>query len=134
MNLAEQAGGNEHGFRFIQLPFNLVLDQAYITKNHSVNGKTVSALEAAQEFKIGVFTSVPIMQGKLLATNAIPEFGNYSMSVRLLQFIRSTPGITSPLIGHKSELHVKENMDIMKIPPLSKLEFNDLVKKMTNRN
>ena len=134
MDLAEQAGGTKHGFRFMQLPFNLVLDQAYITKNHSVNGKTVSALEAAQEFKIGVFTSVPIMQGKLLATNAIPEFGNYSMSVRLLQFIRSTPGITSPLIGHKSELHVKENMDIMKIPPLSKLEFNDLVKKMTNRN
>jgi aryl-alcohol dehydrogenase-like predicted oxidoreductase len=74
------------------------------------------------------------MQGKLLATNAIPEFGNSSMSVRLLQFVRSTPGITAPLIGHKSESHVKENMDIMKIPPLSESVFNDLIKKMVNRN
>ena len=134
MDLAIQAGGNEHGFRFIQLPFNLMLDQAYMTKNHGVDGKTVSALEAAQKFNLGVFTSVPLMQGKLLTTNIIPEFGNSSVSVRLLQFVRSTPGITAPLIGHKSESHVKENMDIMKIPPLSELEFNDLVKKMINKN
>ena len=134
MDLAIQAGGNEHGFRFIQLPFNLMLDQAYITKNHGVDGKTVSALEAAQKFNLGVFTSVPLMQGKLLTANIIPEFVNPSASVRLLQFVRSTPGITAPLIGHKSESHVKENMDIMKIPPLSELEFNDLVKKMINKN
>ena len=134
MDLAIQAGGNEHGFRFIQLPFNLMLDQAYITKNHGVDGKTVSALEAAQKFNLGVFTSVPLMQSKLLTANIIPEFVNPSTSVRLLQFVRSTPGITSPLIGHKSEPHVKENMDIMKIPPLSELEFNDLVKKMINKN
>jgi len=130
MDLAVQAGGKEHGFRFIQLPFNLMLDQAYMTKNHNVSGKTVSVLEAAQEFNLGVFTSVPIMQGKLLATNAIPEFGNFSASVRLLQFVRSTPGITAPLIGHKLESHVKENMNVMKIPPLSELEFNNLVKRM----
>ena len=130
MDLAVQAGGKEHGFRFIQLPFNLMLDQAYMTKNHNVGGKTVSVLEAAQEFNLGVFTSVPIMQGKLLATNAIPEFGNFSASVRLLQFVRSTPGITAPLIGHTLESHVKENMNVMKIPPLSELEFNNLVKRM----
>jgi len=129
MDLAVQAGGKEHGFRFIQLPFNLMLDQAYMTKNHNVGGKTVSVLEAAQEFNLGVFTSVPIMQGKLLATNAIPELGNFSTSVRLLQFVRSTPGITAPLIGHKIESHVKENMNVMKIPPLSELEFNNLVKR-----
>jgi len=134
MDLAVQAGGKEHGFRFIQLPFNLMLDQAYMTKNHNVDGKTVSVLEAAQEFNLGVFTSVPIMQGKLLATNAIPEFGDYSTSVRLLQFVRSTPGVTAPLIGQKSESHVTENMNIMKIPPLSESEFNELLKKMVNRS
>jgi len=130
MDLAVQVGGKEHGVRFIQLPFNLMLDQAYMIKNQNVSGKTVSVLEAAQEFNLGVFTSVPIMQGKLLAANAIPEFGNFSASVRLLQFVRSTPGITAPLIGHKLESHVKENMNVMKIPPLSELEFNNLVKRM----
>ena len=130
MDLAMEVGGTEHGFRFIQLPFNLMLDQAYLTKNHNVDGKTVSVLEAAQKFNLGVFTSVPLMQGKLLATNTIPEFENFSASVRLLQFVRSTPGITAPLIGHKLESHVKENMDVMKIPPLSELEFNNLVNRM----
>ena len=134
MDLAMEVGGAEHGFRFIQLPFNLMLDQAYLTKNHNVNGKTVSLLEAAQTFDIGVFTSVPLLQGKLLNTNVIPEFGDCSTSVRLLQFVRSTPGVTAPLIGQKSESHVTENMNIMKIPPLSELEFNELLKKMINRN
>ena len=132
MDLATEVGGTEHGFRFIQLPFNLALDQAYMLKNHNVDGKTVSALEAAQKFNLGVFTSVPLMQGKLLTVDTIPKFGNSSTSVSLLQFIRSTPGITAPLIGHKLESHVKENMDVMKIPPLSNLEFNDLVKRMIN--
>ena len=72
--------------------------------------------------------------GKLLATNAIPEFGDYSTSVRLLQFVRSTPGVTAPLIGQKSEAHVTENMNIMKIPPLSESEFDELLKKMVNRS
>ena len=132
MDLATEVGGTEHGFRFIQLPFNLALDQAYMLKNHNVDGKIVSALEAAQKFNLGVFTSVPLMQGKLLTVDTIPKFGNSSTSVSLLQFVRSTPGITAPLIGHKLESHVKENMDVMKIPPLSDLEFNDLVKRMTN--
>ena len=134
MDLATEVGGPEHGLRFIQLPFNLMLDQAYLTKNHNVNGKTVSFLEAAQTFNLGVFTSVPLLQGKLLNANVIPEFGNCSTSVRLLQFVRSTPGITAPLIGQKSESHVTENMDIMKIPPLSESEFDELLKKMINRN
>ena len=134
MDLAFEVGGAEHGFRFIQLPFNLMLDQAYLTKNHNVNGKTVSLLEAAQTFNLGVFTSVPLLQGKLLTANVMPEFGEHSTSVRLLQFVRSTPGVTAPLIGQKSESHVTENMNVMKIPPLSESEFNTLLKKMVNRS
>jgi len=134
MDLAVEVGGVEHGFRFIQLPFNLMLDQAYLTKNHNVNGKILTLLEAAQTFNLGVFTSVPLLQGKLLNANVIPEFKDYSTPVRLLQFVRSTPGVTAPLIGQKSKSHVTENMNIMKIPPLSESEFNGLLKKMINRN
>ena len=81
-----------------------------------------------------MFTSVPLLQGKLLTTNTIPEFGDSSTSVRLLQFVRSTPGIIAPLIGHKLESHVKENMNVMKIPPLSESEFVDLVRRMVDRS
>ena len=71
---------------------------------------------------------------RLRAIVSIGMLGDCSTSVRLLQFVRSTPGVTAPLIGQKSESHVTENMNIMKIPPLSELEFNELLKKMINRN
>lgn len=132
INLAKQVGGENHGFRFIQLPYNLYHDQAMMKKNQTVNGKQVSILEAAMEFGIGVFTSVPLMQGKLLAPGVMPEFGNLKPNLRALQFIRSTPGVVAPLVGHKQESHVDENLEIMKIPPMEANEFSSLLKKLVS--
>ncbi len=66
MTLAEKVGGKNHGFRFIQLPFNMYLDQALMIQNQSFDSKTGTILDAAKMFEIGVFTSVPLMQAKLL--------------------------------------------------------------------
>jgi aryl-alcohol dehydrogenase-like predicted oxidoreductase len=52
--------------------------------------------------------------------------------LRALQFTRSTPGVLAPLIGHKLEQHVKENLEIMKIPPIPEMEFQNLIKKLTS--
>jgi len=82
-------------------------------------------------FEVGVFTSVPLMQAKLLSPGAMPEFGKLNAVMRALQFTRSTPGVLSPLVGHKLESHVDENLGIMKISPMSENEFHDLVKKLT---
>ena len=71
VKLAQDVGGNEHGFRFIQLPFNLNFDQAMLLKNQTVEGKQKSILESAVELGIGVFTSVPLMQGRLLELSLI---------------------------------------------------------------
>jgi predicted aldo/keto reductase-like oxidoreductase len=131
MSLANEVAGPEHGFRFIQLPFNMYLDQALMIKNQSYNGITESILEVAKKFGVGVFTSVPLMQAKLLSPGVMPEFGNLKPSLRALQFTRSAPGVLAPLVGHKSDAHVQENLEILKIPPLSELDFNDLVKKLT---
>jgi aryl-alcohol dehydrogenase-like predicted oxidoreductase len=81
---------------------------------------------------IGVFTSVPFMQGRLLQPGTMPEFGELKPSLRALQFIRSSPGVLAPLIGQKSSEHVSENLEIMKIPSLSDDEFLALVKKLTS--
>ncbi len=132
IDLAKQVGGEEHGFRFIQLPYNMYLDQALMKKNQTVNGKQVSILEAANEFRIGVFTSAPLMQGKLLAPGVMPEFGNLKPSMRALQFIRSSPGVLAPLVGHKMETHVDENLEIMKIPPIEETEFSSLLKQLVS--
>lgn len=132
LDLAKQVGGENHGFRFIQLPFNLYLDQALMKKNQTVFGNKVSILDAAKELGIGVFTSVPLMQGKLLAPGTMPEFGNLKPNLRALQFIRSTPGVLAPLVGHKLESHVDENLQIMQIPPIEANEFSSLLKQLVS--
>jgi predicted aldo/keto reductase-like oxidoreductase len=103
-------------------------------KNQSFDGKIDSILQAAKYYEIGVFTSVPLMQGKLLSPGVIPEFDGLKPSLRALQFTRSTPGVLSPLVGHKSEQNVKENLTIMKIPALSQVEFEMLIQKLTKSN
>ena len=129
---AKEVGGESHGFRFIQLPFNMYYDQALLTKNQTFDGKQVSTLEAAVSLGIGVFTSVPFMQGRLLSPGVMPEFRDLKPSLRALQFIRSSPGILSPLVGQKSAEHVTENLEIMKIPAMPEDEFLQLVKKLTS--
>jgi aryl-alcohol dehydrogenase-like predicted oxidoreductase len=132
MSLAKEVGGENHGFKFIQLPYNLYYDQALMTKNQPMNGAEVSILDAAQNYDIGVFTSVPLMQGRLLAPGVLPDFDGLKPSLRCLQFIRSTPGVLAPLVGQKTPTHVDENLEIMKIPPMKKDEFEGLVKKLVS--
>lgn len=132
IEMAKKAGGENHGFRFIQLPYNMYYDQAMMLKNHQINGKDVSTLEAATHFGIGVFTSVPLMQGRLLQPGVLPDFGGLGPSQRCLQFIRSTPGVVAPLIGQKTQSHVDQNMQVMKIPPMKDSEFSELVKKLAS--
>ncbi len=131
--MAKEGGGEAHGFRFIQLPFNLHFDQAMLLKNQKVNGIQKSILDAASELEIGVFTSVPLMQGKLLEwAKSKPLFSNASPSVGLLQFIRSTPGVLAPLIGQKSSIHVDENLEVMKIKKMNQPEYDDFFKKLVS--
>ena len=133
VKIAQDVGGNDHGFRFIQLPFNLHFDQAMMLKNQTVNDKQKSILDSALELGIGVFTSVPLMQGKLLEwAKSKPIFADASPSVGLLQFIRSTPGVLSPLIGQKSSQHVDENLQVMKTKSMSKSEYDEFVKKLVS--
>jgi aryl-alcohol dehydrogenase-like predicted oxidoreductase len=131
VELAKSVGGENHGFRFIQLPYNMYYDQALLVKNQTLDGKLVSLLESASKLNVGVFTSVPLMQGRLLVPGVMPEFNELKPSLRALQFIRSSPGVIAPLVGQKSPEHVSENLEIMKIPPMPEDEFLTLVKKLT---
>ena len=132
LKLAKEAGGNENGFKFIQLPYNMYLDQALTIQNQTVNGKEISILDASKNLGIGVFASVPLMQSKLLGPNVIPEFGGLKPAHRALQFVRSTPGILAPLVGQKSSSHVDENLELVKVAPMSESEFNQLITSLTS--
>ena len=132
VKIAKDVGGQDHGFRFIQLPYNMYLDQALTAKTQG-DSNQYTILESAIQLGIGVFASVPLMQAKLLAPNVLPEFGQMSKpSHRAIQFVRSTPGIIAPLVGQKSQAHVQENLDIISTPVLSETEFSDLIKKLSS--
>ena len=73
------------------------------------------------------------MQGRLLDwAKDKPALSEVSPSVGLLQFIRSTPGVLAPLVGQKSDAHVTENLEVMKIDVLSEDNFVKTVKNLTS--
>ena len=129
VRIAEDVGGEDHGFRFIQLPYNLAYTEAYLLKNQSVGGDTkLTILEACNRLKIGVFTSVPLLQAKLF-TAKIPDYLGYNNQLlKIIQITRSTPNILAPLIGQKKLQHVKENIELAKVAPLDNSEFNNAIK------
>ena len=135
-NIAKSIGGVDHGFRFIQLPYNLAYSEALFLKNQNVgNVKKLTILEAAKRLKIGVFSSVPLLQGKLIQTK-IPDYSETLTDpiMKLLQIIRSSPSIIAPLIGQKKMDHVNKNNKISEIPPLSEEEFKLAIEVLTKGN
>ncbi len=135
VKVAEKIGGEHHGFRFIQLPYNLVYSEAILIKNQDVGSiKNLTILEAAERLNIGVFTSIPLFQSRLLDAN-IPDYAGLTDQIqKLVQIIRSTPSIMAPLIGQKKHQHVQQNIKIADVPPLSNLEYKEAIKRLFKAN
>lgn len=121
---------NDHGFRFIQLPYNLAYSEALLLKNQNVGDeKNLSILEAASKLNIGVFTSIPLFQGRLLHAN-IPNYNSELTDpvAKLVQVVRSTPSVIAPLLGQKKPEHVEQNLKIADTPPMQVEEFRSAIK------
>lgn len=117
VNIAKEIAGETHGFRFVQLPFNLAMREALEKTTQTVNDKKCTILQAASSLGIGVFTSVPLMQTHLLRQK-LPKIQDRAGSLLCLDFVRSTPGIIAPLVGHKQPGHVKENLQLGMLDPI----------------
>ncbi|MGA9166435.1 MAG: aldo/keto reductase [Nitrososphaeraceae archaeon] len=133
---AEKVGGlGKHGFRFIQLPYNLAYSEALLLKNQSVGTeKNLTILEAAERLKIGVFTSIPLFQGRLLKTK-IPDYGGLTDQVsKLLQIVRSSPSVIAPLVGQKEPNHVEQNLKITSVSPMGSKEYKEAVEILLRGN
>jgi aryl-alcohol dehydrogenase-like predicted oxidoreductase len=125
VGVARSVGGEEHGFRFLQLPFNVAMNEALTLKNQRVADEPLTTFEAARRLGIGVFTSAPLSQGRLLRHTRVPPLDG-SKALSLIQFARSAhPAVLAPLIGQKSPEHTKENLRIASTPPLNESEFGE---------
>jgi aryl-alcohol dehydrogenase-like predicted oxidoreductase len=127
VNIAKEVGGENHHFKVIQLPFNLAMPEALISKNQRIEGQMISVIEAAWRLGVTVIASSSLLQNQL--SKNLPDFigeclkGLETDSQRALQFVRSAPGITAALVGMSKINHVEENMKVAKIPPASVDDF-----------
>lgn len=125
--IARSVGGENHHFRVIQLPHNLAMPEAIAHQNQKLGAQMVPTLEAAERLGIAVYASASLLQGRV--TRNFPQslrerFRDVTTDAqRALQFVRSTPGLTTALVGMKTKAHVTENMGLASVPPLNREEF-----------
>jgi len=121
--IAADEAGPEHHFRFIQLPFNLGMVEAFVDRPESV-------LESAARLGIAVVASASLLQTRILANmpDSVQEKlpGLSTDAQRAIQFTRSTPGIDVALVGMGRREHVLDNLGVAKIPPVDDAVYQRL--------
>ncbi len=128
-SLARDVAGGSHHFRFVQLPCNLGMTEALTRPNQPLDGRRAPMVEAANKLGITLVASAAMLQGKL--SRGLPSFvtaalGMQNDAERALQFVRSTPGITTALVGMSRVEHVRANLALAGVPPASQDEFSRL--------
>jgi aryl-alcohol dehydrogenase-like predicted oxidoreductase len=127
--IAQEIAGGRHHFRFVQLPFNLGMTEALTLGNQSVRAHLRTPMEAASELDITLIASASLLQGQVaknLPGFVAEAFGLENDAERALQFVRSSPGITTALVGMSRVEHVKANSRLVNIPPATAEEFSKL--------
>jgi aryl-alcohol dehydrogenase-like predicted oxidoreductase len=121
--LATEEGGGEHHFRFIQLPFNLGMVEAFLDRPENV-------LESAARLGMVAVASASLMQARILSQ--MPETvrallpGLESDAQRAIQFTRSTPGISVALVGMGHREHVIHNLGVAAVAPATLEQYCQL--------
>ena len=120
IRLAEELRGPAHRFRFVQLPYNLAMTEARTLASQPMDGRRLTVLQTAQELDMTVIASASILQGQLtrLPGNlaaALPGLG--SDAQRAIQFVRSTAGVTTALVGMRGRRHVEDNLAVARVAP-----------------
>jgi aryl-alcohol dehydrogenase-like predicted oxidoreductase len=127
--LAREAGGDQHHFRFVQLPFSLAMPEAFGLANQDVEKQKMPLLAAATKLGIAVVGSATLYQGHL--THGVPDpvhkiLGLNTDAENAIQFARSAPGLCTALVGMAQHEHVAANVKVALVPPTPKEEWSRL--------
>ncbi|HXR09124.1 MAG TPA: aldo/keto reductase, partial [Candidatus Acidoferrales bacterium] len=128
-SIARDVAGGSHHFRFVQLPCNLGMTEALTRANQPLDGARAPIVGAASKLDITLVASAAMLQGQL--SRGLPSFvtnalGMKSDAERAMQFVRSTPGITTALVGMSRVEHVRANLSIVGVAPASQDQFGRL--------
>jgi len=124
---ADAVGADEPSLSAIQLPFNVVMADAFTRAVHGRGGDRRSALAFARAAGLDVFTSASLAQGDL--TGGLPagigaELSGDTAAQRALNFARSGPGVTCALVGASRPEHVREDLAAGTFDPLGADAFD----------
>jgi len=117
--IAREIAGDDHHFRFIQLPVNLAMPEALFFQNQKLGDEYVSVMEAAEAFGVNVIASGSILQGQV--ARGLPEairltLGSLATDAQTgIQFVRSAPGVKTALVGMSRVTHVEENLQLAEV-------------------
>jgi aryl-alcohol dehydrogenase-like predicted oxidoreductase len=136
--LALDVGGADHHLRGVQLPYSLALgDAAAEASQFGPTGSAQSVLEELRDTGTAVFAISPLVRGR--ATRGLPPFVRdafpecRSDAQRCLQFARSSPGVTSAIVGMRQPEHVDENLELTFTDPASPETIERLFQRVLGR-
>lgn len=113
LELALDVGGADHHLRAVQLPYSVAMGEAGGLPSQFGPEGRAPVLETLRDTGTAVFASVPLMRGR--AVRGLPDFVRESFpdlatdAQCALQFVRSTPGVTTVLVGMRQLHHIDEN-------------------------
>lgn len=128
---AQEAGGDGHGLRYLQFPFNAAMPEAAAIRSQRIAGSGCTLFDAAERLGLACFTSVPLLQGRLLQ-GASPE-PELTAAQWAIQFARSAPGTVGPLVGMKRVEHLGENLTVAEREPWGAEEFRGRLHEVAGR-
>ncbi|PSQ15216.1 aldo/keto reductase [Halobacteriales archaeon QS_8_69_26] len=124
---AEAVGNDTTGLGAVQLPFNVVMADAFTVEAHEGAEGHQSALAFAADAGLNVFTSASLAQGRLasgLPESVAERVSGDTPAQRAINFARSAPGVTAALVGSSSPEHVAENLAAGEHDPLGARAFD----------
>lgn len=119
---ALDVGGADHHLRAIQMPYSVAMGEALQLQTQLASpGGTGAVLGALRDTGTLVLAAAPLVQGRALGRlgrsvrAAFP--GLETDAQRCLQFARSTPGVSTAVVGMREPDHVDENLATAQHPP-----------------
>jgi aryl-alcohol dehydrogenase-like predicted oxidoreductase len=131
---ALEVGGGDHHLRAVQLPYSVAMAEAFrLDSQIGPTGHSGAVLSTLRGTGTAVLASAPLVQGRALGR--LPQIvheacpGLASDAGRCLQFVRSTPEITSAVVGMRDPDHVDENLAVAKVSPAAAEAIEALFKR-----
>jgi aryl-alcohol dehydrogenase-like predicted oxidoreductase len=119
-DVALDVGSADHHLRALQLPYGLAMGEGAVLESQlGPDGHSRAILDSLRDTGTVVFASAPLYGGRLVGH--VPDFVRHafpeapSEATTALQFVRSTAGVTTAVVGMRDAAHVEDNMRLCKI-------------------